>query len=391
MTRSLALDPLDARAFRRVLGHYPSGVAVITSVSPEGKPVGMTVTSFTSVSLDPPLVAFFPDRRSSTWVAIRERGAFCVNVLGADQEAVCRQLAAKGGDKFQDVVWTPEALGLPALSNAVAWIGCEIETVHEAGDHYIVVGRVRHLSADQAIVPLLFFQGGYGRFASSSIAAITEADIVEHLRLVEDLRPAMVEASRALGIEVVVTGVAGEELVMLATSGHPDASRLPTAVGTRMPFVPPLGAAVAAFTDPDAWLARGNLGDAAREKLMQGIRGTRERGWSSTVTSAGAAALDRAMREMSLTDPTPEQREAVKQAVETLGTDHELTTIEPGREYPVRSVTVPVLDRADEKARLVLTAYGLPSTSRLEDVERYVTRLRRLAEPVTVPSTVLGG
>jgi flavin reductase (DIM6/NTAB) family NADH-FMN oxidoreductase RutF len=138
---------------------------------------------------------FFPAKGSTSWSAIRERGAFCVNVLGADQEAVCRQLAAKGGDKFDGVEWSPSAHELPALAGAVARIGCEIEAVHDAGDPDIVVGVVRHLDADEATVPLLFFQGGYGRFLSSSIAAVTERDIVEHLRLVEGLRADIVEAS----------------------------------------------------------------------------------------------------------------------------------------------------------------------------------------------------
>ena len=93
--------------YRTVLGHFPTGVAAITSIGADGAPVGMTIGSFVSVSLDPPLVAFLPDKGSSTFPKIREAGFFCVNVLGADQEHVCRAFAARGTDKFAGLTVPP--------------------------------------------------------------------------------------------------------------------------------------------------------------------------------------------------------------------------------------------------------------------------------------------
>ena len=98
---------IDPAGFRRVLGHFPTGVAVVTGIDEAGKPVGMAVGSFSSVSLDPPLVAFMPDRRSTSWPRLRPSGAFCVNILGAEQESVCRAFAQRGGDKFADLSWRP--------------------------------------------------------------------------------------------------------------------------------------------------------------------------------------------------------------------------------------------------------------------------------------------
>src|SRR6516225_491463 len=95
------------RQFRDVLGHFPTGVAVITSVGDSGQPIGMAVGSFTSVSLDPPLVAFLPDRGSSTFPVIREAGRFCVNILAGGQEAVSRTFATRGADRFGSVAWHP--------------------------------------------------------------------------------------------------------------------------------------------------------------------------------------------------------------------------------------------------------------------------------------------
>lgn len=156
----------DPARFRSVLGHFATGVAAITALDGAGNPVGMAVSSFTSVSLRPPLVAFLPGKSSTTFPAIAAHGTFCVNVLSAGQEPVCRALAVSGGDKFAGLDWRPGPHGDPVLDGVTAWIGCTVETVHDAGDHYIVLGRVDELDADPGSSPLLFYRSGYGRLAS---------------------------------------------------------------------------------------------------------------------------------------------------------------------------------------------------------------------------------
>jgi 3-hydroxy-9,10-secoandrosta-1,3,5(10)-triene-9,17-dione monooxygenase reductase component len=156
--------PFDDAKFRQVLGHFPTGVTVITAIH-EGAPVGLAVGSFASLSLDPPLVLFCPGSQSSSWPKIREAGSFCVNILGADQEHVCRVFASKEPDKFATVGWEPtEATGSPRIGGVLSWIDCDIDTIHPGGDHDIVVGRVRGLGADGEHGPLVFYRGGYGRF-----------------------------------------------------------------------------------------------------------------------------------------------------------------------------------------------------------------------------------
>lgn len=154
----------DSATFRRVLGHYPTGVCVVTAVEQDGVATGMVVGSFTSVSLDPPLVAFFPAKSSTSWPRIEQAGKFCVNVLASDQQALCKQFATSGGDKFAGVSHRVSANGSPILDGVVAWIDCTLEAVHKAGDHYIVLGRVVALEASTPGRPLLFFQGAYGEF-----------------------------------------------------------------------------------------------------------------------------------------------------------------------------------------------------------------------------------
>lgn len=156
---------IDAQTYRRILGHYPTGVCVITAVESNGAPVGMVVGSFTSVSLDPPLVGFFPDKGSSSWPRIANAGRFCVNILGDDQQDLCRRFAARGEDKFAGVDYRLSEGGSPVLGGVVAWIDCKLHAVHEAGDHYIALGEVTGLDSDRSGGPLLFFKGGYGAYA----------------------------------------------------------------------------------------------------------------------------------------------------------------------------------------------------------------------------------
>jgi flavin reductase (DIM6/NTAB) family NADH-FMN oxidoreductase RutF len=156
--------PFDSAKYRQVLGHFPTGVTVITA-APDSGPVGMAVGSFCSVSLDPPLVAFFPANTSSSWPGIEAAGSFCVNILAEDQEGVCRRFASKDDDKFLGMGWKPAGSGAPLLDGVLAWIDCDIESVTEAGDHVCVLGRVRDLDVAHDGAPLLFFRGGYGRFA----------------------------------------------------------------------------------------------------------------------------------------------------------------------------------------------------------------------------------
>ncbi|QSE89348.1 flavin reductase family protein [Rhodococcus pseudokoreensis] len=158
---------IDPRQFRDILGHFPTGVVAVTAADIEGRPVGMAVGSFTSVSLDPPLVGFLPGKSSSTFPKIRAAKRFCANVLRADQQHVCRNLSRKSDDKFTDVDWTPTPSGMPRILGSLAWIDCEITDVHDAGDHHIVVGRVHHLELDTPESPLIFFQGRYGGFATA--------------------------------------------------------------------------------------------------------------------------------------------------------------------------------------------------------------------------------
>jgi 3-hydroxy-9,10-secoandrosta-1,3,5(10)-triene-9,17-dione monooxygenase reductase component len=156
---------IDQAAFRTVLGHFATGITVITAVH-DGQPVGLAANSFTSVSLDPPLILFCAAKSSSTWPSIRDAGHFCVNILADDQEEVSRVFATKGADRFAGIGYRTGTTGAPLLHDVLAWLDCTIEAVHEAGDHLIVVGRVHELDVQREGRPLLFYRGGYGRLGA---------------------------------------------------------------------------------------------------------------------------------------------------------------------------------------------------------------------------------
>ncbi|MFJ4784435.1 flavin reductase family protein [Streptomyces sp. NPDC088794] len=158
--------PLDATEFRRVLGHFATGVTVITATATDTEtgPAGFACQSFSSLSLDPPLIAFMVGRTSTTWPRIARAGAFCVNVLGAGQGELCRGFAVRGADKFAGVAYDASPIsGSPRLAGTVAWIDCAIHAVHTGGDHLIVVGRVEALGTgdDTDVEPLLFHKGRF--------------------------------------------------------------------------------------------------------------------------------------------------------------------------------------------------------------------------------------
>ena len=145
---------------RRVLGSFATGVTVVTGMGIDG-PVGFSCQSFASVSLEPPLVLFCPAHTSRSWPLIRDSGKFCVNVLAEDQENLCARFATTGADKFSGLTWHETQWG-PSLDNVLSTVMCDIEAVHSAGDHDVVIGRVQQLVLHREAKPLVFYRGTFG-------------------------------------------------------------------------------------------------------------------------------------------------------------------------------------------------------------------------------------
>jgi 3-hydroxy-9,10-secoandrosta-1,3,5(10)-triene-9,17-dione monooxygenase reductase component len=153
---------LDQARFREVLGHFATGVTIVTALE-DGEPVGFTCQSFAALSLDPPMVILAPSRSSTSWPRIREAGAFCVNILEEHQEALSRTFAVSGGDKFDGVGWKQGLTGAPVLEGSLATVECRLGEIFEGGDHELVTGLVVAMDLGEG-GPLLFYRSGFGRF-----------------------------------------------------------------------------------------------------------------------------------------------------------------------------------------------------------------------------------
>lgn len=153
---------LDAQAFRQVMGTFPTGVTVVTVPDAVGTPMGLTVNSFTSVSLEPPLVLVCIARSSATHDRLLEAGRFAVNVLSAGQEEVAVRFAAEpSAGRFKGVGWEAGPGGVPLLDGVAAWLLCTLEAVYPGGDHSILVGRVDAAEATESSA-LAFHRGAFG-------------------------------------------------------------------------------------------------------------------------------------------------------------------------------------------------------------------------------------
>jgi flavin reductase (DIM6/NTAB) family NADH-FMN oxidoreductase RutF len=157
------VSPPDERAFRSVLSHLASGVVAVAGTDLAGGPVGLTVSSFVSVSLNPPLVSFCAARSSTTWPVLRAGGRVCVTILGEDQNGAATQLSVRDPDRFRGIDWEPSPGGLPVLFGGLAWLECTIQAEYRAGDHDIVVCLVDRLGLADPAGPLVRFRGEYAR------------------------------------------------------------------------------------------------------------------------------------------------------------------------------------------------------------------------------------
>ena len=158
---------IDTDSFRKALGCYPTGVAVVTALGPAGERVGMTANSFTSVSLKPPLVSFCLDRASVWFEPLHAAGHFAVNVLREGDEEISQRFARPRSAQWDDLAWTTWQSGCPILETALAAFECRVQGRHEAGDHVILVGEVLAMSAARDGAPLAYFRGGYRRLAEA--------------------------------------------------------------------------------------------------------------------------------------------------------------------------------------------------------------------------------
>lgn len=341
-----------AADYRRVLGNYPTGVCVITALI-DGEPVGMVVGSFTSLSLDPPLVAYMPDKASKTYATLEGAESFAANFLGSSQEEVCQRLASKTlTDKWSAIAWHHGASGAPLLDDAVGWIECTLENRFEGGDHWIVVGRVMDLGVQSDSLPLLFFQGGYGRFSPSSFVARTELDFKREARIAAAIRSQIEDLSLRTGLECTVAARIGRELVILTRAGSPTGPNPRRVVGLRMPFMPPFGSTFSAWSTEalDLWISQlGSTEDDLITTMHAHVDRVRGRGWSLALRPPDHETLSQHFLDFTAGSYTPAGERDMRESIKAIEGYYE-PEIELNGAYEVYTLGAPVFDSAGEVA-----------------------------------------
>lgn len=162
------VEAIDPKLFRQLLGCFPTGVAVVTTSNADGSPAGLTCNSFSSVSLEPPLVLFSLRKASSLLPTFVDSGTFAINILSQSQDALSGRFASsKIADKFESVAWRKGPLGTPLIEDCLASFECSVHARHEAGDHVIFIGEVKHMSPGCSDHALVFYKGAYMMLAES--------------------------------------------------------------------------------------------------------------------------------------------------------------------------------------------------------------------------------
>ncbi|MGO1529696.1 MAG: flavin reductase [Micrococcaceae bacterium] len=381
----------DPRAFREVMGHYPTGVVVVSAMA-DDTPVGMVVGTFSSVSLEPPLVSFMPMTTSSTYPTLRGADNVCISVFAHDQMQACRTLASKDPEKFDKVGWTLSPAGAPMIGGAVAYIHGRISEEVEAGDHYITLVAVDDLAVDRGVTPLLFFQGGYGGFSTTGLSAHVDESLISAVRLAEAARPQLDALARRFDCSAAaLVQISSLDQTIGATS-YGRSIEADERIGVRIPLIPPLGEAAVAWNPEqvDAWVTRIFPQD---EEVIASYREAagrvREQGYAISRIDQdpdGYAELGEALAEWADGELTPARDRAVR------------TTIAQSRRYfggsvedgdsdiDLASVVVPVFAPDTDQpthSGLVIRLGNLPAKVDAAMVKEWSTALREAAAEVS--------
>lgn len=359
-----APEGIDPFKFRQTLGHYPTGVVVVTAVSPEGKPMAMVVGTFLSVSLDPPLVGFLPTKTSETFEQLRRADTFCINVLADDQEGLARQLARRDETKFDSVSWTPAPSGAPIIDGVVAAIDCSFDSITDAGDHYFVLAKVHELQVVNPVAPLLFFQGGYGSFTPLSMVAGPDAALINGVRLAELARREMELVAEKLDAECLAYVKVGDDVALVASAVAPGVAML-AQLGTRFPLMPPLGELFVAWEPEETierWLDRAGktADDEQRARYRERLDQVRDQGWAiSLAGNTPDSKLYAAMRDYSERKVTPARLNELQEVFRDEAYRYEPGAVQDDQNYNADSLVVPVRD-AEGTVVLVLRLSQMP-------------------------------
>lgn len=382
MQRVVTDPAFDTMAFRQVMGHYPTGVVVVTGVHPDGERLAMVVGTFTSVSLDPALVAFLPMKSSRTFIRLSECDSMCVNVLTGDQEAVARTIASRDQDRLDGLEWFPSPSGSPILADSLAWIDVRLKELIDAGDHSIALCSVIDLAVTRPKPPLIFFQGGYGRFAVPSLVARIDDDIIGAVQDAVNGRHVLESLAEDHACEVrLLTVVNRDELADIASAVGPGVS--PTGLGLRSPIVPPIAdvwVAEQPEEEQEYWLRKaGVLEGEALVTLRARLDFARAHGYLMSFLPAGETdpyeGLREATRRYTEGSLTPTEERQIRQTIAASAVNYGIRPIVPDEVYDIGMFIAPVHDPHGRAVHLLRMSQLPPHASGVQ-VQEWVKALK---------------
>lgn len=382
MPKTSDVAEIDPLKFREVMGHYPTGVAVVTGIADDGEAIAMVVGTFTSVSLDPPLIAFLPTKGSFTFAKLRTAKGFTVNILANDQEGLCRQLARPAADKLANLNWTPSTNGSPVLDGVVASIDCSFHSVTDAGDHDIVLGAVKDLRVLRPVTPLLFFQGGYGGFVPRSLMVSYDKELASAVTMAQTVRSSMESLCEITGAEVTAYARVGDDVATVATVVSEGMNH--TAIlGSRFPLMLPMGELFVAWANEEEttkWVEKAtDIDEEVREFFIERLAAIRERGWSYSLPADDDQELMNAINDYNDAELTPAgQRAIAKKISAAINRYQEVDLNDLSGAGALTSVVVPVKD-AQGHVQLVLRLAQLPADLDAAVLQRWVDDMLKTA------------
>ncbi|GGF11410.1 flavin reductase family protein [Williamsia phyllosphaerae] len=376
--------PIDAQLFREVMGHYPTGVVIVTGTTASGDILAMVVGSFNSVSLDPPLVSFMPMKTSRTYAAMQECSSLCINILGSDQEELVLTIAQRWENKLDGIDWHESPSGDPVLARSVAWVDVAIENTVEAGDHWIVLCAIRQLAVTNPVSPLIFFQGGYGSFVCTSLMARMDHDTLPAITVAHGAREALEALAAEIGCEVTVfTTVSEEEVATVFSATGPGIDRVGD-FGRRIPMVPPVGDTYYFDKAPDCqqrWLDRLRGADEeAMERFRARLSFLDRHGYSYSILPDDAGrdaygAVREATELYSNGRITPAQWRLIRDSMVNSAVDYRVSDLDDTQSYSLGSLVLPVRDQAGVHTMTLRLAMLPPSVTRAR-IEGWLDRAK---------------
>lgn len=381
----------DPGTFREVMGHYPTGVVIVTGMHPDGEALAMIVGTFTSVSMDPPLVAFLPMRSSRTFARLSECESLCINVLTDGQEALGRTIASRSTDKLEGIEWSPCSSGAPMLHGSLAWLDVHVDQIIDAGDHVIALCAIDDMAVNNPKAPLIFFQGGYGGFAVPPLLARIDNDIIG----------AVQQASEARGLLASLATRHRCEATLLTVVDHVELAAIATAVGeginpgnglgTRVPIIPPIADVWVAELSEQAqeeWLDKGLGDEEARATFRERLEFAREHGYLMSFLPAGQLdpyrELNAATQRYAGDRVTPTTEREIRQSISDVSVSYRVRDIVADEVYDVGMLVATIHDPEGRPVRMLRLAQlprgasGSTVLSWIADLKEAVTQLEGL-------------